>query len=156
MRIVAALCIIAALIVGGPALAQHHDHGTVGPQSYRQAQHIELGPGDKGYGHVPALHNIYQKIFQAGQCRCASGECRPTVAKSVRVDSKNPTGIQLKVNGHWCPVPPEAMTKIGNLKMLTEAEKDFLAQHPAHVCAYPTPAGGTCGQMECALANDPM
>jgi len=102
----------------------------------------ELQPGDKGYRHNE-MHPHYQQLFTSDRCVCGVGECRPTI---YRIDEKSPSGIEVKLNGHWVSVPEHAILK--NRSVPPELWND-----PAHVCAYQS-IGYTI--VECAIINAGM
>lgn len=80
--------------------------------------------GAFGQGHAE-LHGWYQGLRQprSGLSCCSDQDCRPTQWRTGR------TAVEVKVNGTWCPVPPD--------RILPIAAPDG----QAHVCTPPIAAG---------------
>ncbi|MEN9561368.1 MAG: hypothetical protein RIQ56_641 [Candidatus Parcubacteria bacterium] len=107
--------------------------------------------GEKGFMHTEEMHSLYQSFFGPQKCHCSAGQCRPSDWRRVTVSTSNPSGIQMWVNGMWCPVPEAVLLK----HYLVPAEvMEKLSRMPwkAHVCAYSEPRAGVCPVIECALA----
>jgi|GEM_PF-2153123 hypothetical protein len=85
-----------------------------------------------GFEHC-RLHPYYQQVFPTAGCNCSTGQCRPTVWRSVTPTPDNPEGVQVKVSGEWTDVPPEVLHKFyatGSRTLPTP-----LLEYDAHVCA---------------------
>ena len=107
--------------------------------------------GDQGYMHTHEMHSLYQTFFGANKCHCSAGQCRPSDWRRIAVDKSNPSGIQMWVNGMWCPVPEAVLLK--QYQVPPEVfQKLIRMSWKAHVCAYSQPSPGVCPVIECALA----
>jgi len=108
------------------------------------AQDFELlQPGDLGYKHTEERHKAYQEFFRGGRCNCNTGQCRATIA---RPNKESPSGIDMKIDGKWYPIPAEVLHR--------KAIPEELKRDEAHVCAFRPVTPRTTPPIECAIYND--
>jgi len=141
MRKCTLLAFLFLLFFAGASLAEEedHDHGK------------ELRLGDKGFGHTPEAHDIYQRFFTSAKCSCTNGQCRPSSWARVEVSAKAPAGIVVLVDRKWCGVTEDILNKQYNIPGDVYADLAKLG-YRAHVCATASPADGkTCPTVECVV-----
>jgi hypothetical protein len=80
----------------------------------------------RGYLHCE-LHKLYQIAFAKWDCKCQSGQCRPTRFRRSTV--KTPHGYDIEVDGMWFPIPE------GAFKTEKADMPPRLLEFDAHVCA---------------------
>lgn len=98
------------------------------------------------------LKDAYGKIFGSLRCHCTAGECRPTEYKG---DSASPSGVIMRINGKWCPIPAKALLTKKDLEVVQVP--DELMKDPAHVCASASLAADGCPTtIECGWLNGNM
>lgn len=105
---------------------------------------VETKLGYRGFKHCE-LHEMYQEAFKNWNCKCYSGQCRPTSFRRASVTASNTTGYEIYVDGSWFPIPEEAL-RIERTTMTPE-----LLEWEAHVCSSPRPDP----HIECAWLNLP-
>lgn len=94
------------VLSAGTAAAQGHNHAP--PRS--TCVDVENRLGFKGFKHCE-YHPLYQVAFKNWNCHCYAGQCRPTEFRVAPVSEKNPSGLEVYLNGFWFPIPMDAMRK---------------------------------------------
>ncbi len=105
---------------------------------------IERKLGYRGFKHCE-LHDQYQEAFKNWNCKCYSGQCRPTVFRVAPVSPVNETGYEIFVDGSWFAIPKEA------LRTERATITEDLLEWEAHVCSNAPPNP----HIECAWLNLP-
>jgi hypothetical protein len=96
------------------------------PECFLPPEQQEQRLSYRGYLHCE-LHTLYQVAFAKWDCKCQSGQCRPTRVRPTKLGST--TGYDIEVDGEWFPVP-ESAYKTEKTDMSPR-----LLEFDAHVCA---------------------
>jgi len=95
-----------AALAAATVHAQEHKHASPGATCVDQEKRF----GFRGFKHCE-YHQLYQTAFKGWNCHCYAGQCRPTEFRVAPVTDKNPTGLEVYLNGLWFPIPEAAMRK---------------------------------------------